>query len=213
MRLEVDLQGEIEAMLAREVQIAERAVQRGLTAAGKGLQRDWRGQVEGAGLGKRLSRTVRNETFPGGGRTSLNAASLVWTRAPEILGAFERGALIRGKDGLWLAIPLPAAGTKGVGNKRITPGGWEQRTGLRLRFIYRKGHHPLLISDGERLHRGYSDPTSWKSTQRKRAAKVWTPIFVLVPQVKLRKRLDLVRDGDRWAGRVPGLILQNWPDR
>ncbi len=36
------------------------------------------------------------------------------------------------------------------------------------------------------------------------------PIILLVPQVKLRKRLDLVRDAERAVGGVPGLIVANW---
>jgi hypothetical protein len=36
------------------------------------------------------------------------------------------------------------------------------------------------------------------------------PIFLLVPQVKLPKRLDLARDADRALDRVPGLIVAAW---
>ena len=36
------------------------------------------------------------------------------------------------------------------------------------------------------------------------------PIFLLVPQVKLRKRLDLARDAERAVDGVPGLIVANW---
>jgi len=36
------------------------------------------------------------------------------------------------------------------------------------------------------------------------------PIFLLVPQVKLPKRLDLNRDAARALDRVPGLIVANW---
>ena len=36
------------------------------------------------------------------------------------------------------------------------------------------------------------------------------PIFLLVPQVKLPKRLDLARDADRALDSVPGLIVANW---
>jgi len=36
------------------------------------------------------------------------------------------------------------------------------------------------------------------------------PIFLLVPQVKLRKRLDLARDAVRAADAVPGLIVAKW---
>ncbi len=36
------------------------------------------------------------------------------------------------------------------------------------------------------------------------------PIFLLVPQVKLPKRLDLGRDATRARDAVPGLIVSNW---
>jgi len=42
--------------------------------------------------------------------------------------------------------------------------------------------------------------------------KVTAPIFLLVPQVKLPKRLDLARDADRAFDSVPGLIVANWVD-
>ena len=38
------------------------------------------------------------------------------------------------------------------------------------------------------------------------------PIFLLVPQVKLPKRLDLARDAERAHDAVPGLIVANWVD-
>jgi hypothetical protein len=39
---------------------------------------------------------------------------------------------------------------------------------------------------------------------------VTVPIFLLVPQVRLAKRLDLARDADRAQAAVPGLIVANW---
>ena len=36
------------------------------------------------------------------------------------------------------------------------------------------------------------------------------PIFLLVPQVKLPKRLNLDRDAERALDSVPGLIVANW---
>jgi len=36
------------------------------------------------------------------------------------------------------------------------------------------------------------------------------PIFLLVPQVRLSKRLDLARDAERAHDAVPGLIVANW---
>ena len=39
---------------------------------------------------------------------------------------------------------------------------------------------------------------------------VTEPIFLLVPQVELPKRLDLARDAERAHDAVPGLIVANW---
>lgn len=36
------------------------------------------------------------------------------------------------------------------------------------------------------------------------------PIFLLVPQVRLSKRLNLARDAERARDAVPGLIVANW---
>lgn len=212
MKFGVEIIGDILEDMRKETEAGERAVQRAITAAGKGLQRDWRNQVEGAGLGTRLARTIRSEAYPKG-RNSINAAALVWTRAPSIVEAFDQGALIRSKDGFYLAIPTEAAGARGLGNKRITPGGWEQRTGMRLRFVYR-ARASLLVADDARLNtRGLA------TLNRRRARKDGTrtgsmtvPIFILVPQVRLAKRLDLARDAERWAGRLPQMITSNWPE-
>ena len=39
---------------------------------------------------------------------------------------------------------------------------------------------------------------------------VTAPIFLLVPQVKLPKRLDLARGAERAVDGVPGLIVAKW---
>lgn len=213
MKFGLEVIGDLAEAMRKETEAGERAVQRAITAAGKGLQSDWRRQVEGAGLGSRLARTIRSEAYPKG-KNSLNAASLVWTRAPVIIDAFERGALIRSQNGFFLAIPTEAAGARGLGNKRVTPGGWEQRTGMRLRFVYRQGRPSMLVADDARL------TTRGRATLNRRRARadgtrtgsMTVPIFILVPQVRLAKRLDLARDAERWAGRLPQMITSNWPD-
>jgi hypothetical protein len=131
--------------------------------------------------------------FPKAG-VSLNAAAVVWSKAPVIIGAHDTGPLIRARNGLWLAIPTPAAG-KALGGRRITPAGWERKTGLWLRFVYRRTGPSLLVT-----------PAGPRSSMT-------VPIFLLVPQVKLPKRLDLARDAERAHGEVPGLIVANWVER
>lgn len=94
----------------------------------------WRGQITRAGLGVRLSRTICSTIFSKG-KPSLNAAALIWTKAPVIVDTYNTGPLIRSKYGYWLATPTAAAGNSTRG-ARISPGEWERRRGLRLRFIY-----------------------------------------------------------------------------
>jgi hypothetical protein len=136
VKLKLDIDPDIVAMMAAEVAAGERAVSAAIREAGAGLKDAWRAQITGAGLGARLARTIRSEQFPKG-KPSLSAAALVWSKAPVIIGAHDTGPLIRSRNGFWLTIPLPAAG-KSLRGGRITPGEWERRSGLRLRFVYRR---------------------------------------------------------------------------
>ena len=61
-------------------------------------------------------------------------------------------------------------------------------------------------ADGRLNNRGLG-VASRSKTGRGRAT---VPIFLLVPQVKLPKRLDLDRDADSVQGSLPGLIVANW---
>ena len=204
MRLKLDIRPDIAALMQAEIAAGEKAVSAAMRAAGTELKSDWRAQITGAGLGRRLANSIRSQAFPKTGG-SLNAAALVWSKAPEIIATHDTGPLIRSKNGFWLAIPLPAAG-KSTRGGRITPGEWERRTGLRLRFIYRRRAPSLLVAEG-RLNTKGQAVVSRSKTGR---GKVTAPIFLLVPQVKLRKRLDLARDAERAVDGMPGLIVANW---
>lgn len=193
-------------MMAAEIAAGERAVTSAMRQAGTGLKSDWRAQVTGAGLGTRLGNSIRLASYPKSGE-SLNAAALVWSKAPVIIGAHDTGPLIRSKNGFWLAIPTPAAGKSSRGG-RITPGEWERRTGLRLRFVYRRSGPSLLVAEGRLNSKGRA--VASRSKTGRGVATV--PIFLLVPQVKLRKRLDLARDAERAVDGVPSLIVANWVD-
>ena len=168
------------------------------------LKSDWRAQITRARLGQRLTKTIRSKTYPAAGE-SLEAAALIWSNAPQIIGAHDTGPLIRSKDGFWLAIPTPAAG-KGTRGKALTPGEWERRRGLRLRFVYRRRGPSLLVADGRLNSRGLGVASRSKT----RRGQSTVPIFLLVPQVKLSKRLSLARDAERAQAAIPGLIVANW---
>jgi hypothetical protein len=202
--IRMDIIGDLGAMMAAEIKAGERAVSKAVNVAGTSVKTAWRGQITGAGLGARLARTIRSEQFPKG-KPSLNAASLVWSKAPVIVGAHDAGPLIRSRNGFWLAIPTAAAGKSARGG-RITPGEWERRSGLRLRFVYRRSGPSLLVAEGRLNARGRAVASRSKTGR----GVTTVPIFLLVPQVQLRKRLDLARDASVAQERIPGAIVANW---
>jgi hypothetical protein len=197
---------------------AARSVTGAMREVTEGLKSDLRADVVDAGLGQRLANTWRGKTYPEDG-VSLEAASFVWSKAPNIVDAFDRGVTIKSSRGFWLAIPTPAAGVKGLsatgGMKRITPGGWERRTGMRLRFVYRRGRPSLLVADNARLSKkGLARPnigrTRAGAQYTRIAGRSTVVVFILVPQVTLQKRLDIASTARRWADRVPGLLASHW---
>lgn len=108
-------------MMQAEIAAGEKAVTTAMREAGAGLKSAWRGQITGAGLGHPGSaNSIRLATYPKGGE-SLNAAALVWSNAPVIVGAHDTGPLIRSRNGFWLAIPTPAAGKSTRGGPRSPP--------------------------------------------------------------------------------------------
>ena len=205
MKLDVSFSPDLVAMMRAEVAAGQKAVSTTIAQAVTSLKSAWRAQITGAGLGVRLANTIRAQTFPKG-RNSLDAAALIWSNAPVIIGAHDTGPLIRSTSGFWLAIPLPAAG-KALSGKRITPAMWEQKTGLRLRFVYRSRGPSLLVADAVRLNTRGQAAVSKSKTGR---GQVTAPIFLLVRQVKLPKRLNLARDADRALAAIPGSIVRNW---
>jgi len=204
MKLGIAITPDLVAVMAAAIKAGEKAVSAAMREAGSGLKNAWRGQIAQAGLGLRLANSIRSQTYPKSGE-SLKAAALVWSKAPVIIGAYDTGPLIRSKDGFWLAIPTAAAG-KGLKGGRITPSEWERRRGLRLRFVYRRRGPSLLVAEGRLNSRGLGVV----SRSRTGRGKATVPIFLLVKQVKLPKRLDLARDAERAVEGVPGRIVAGW---
>ena len=185
----------------------------GIREATDGLKAELRAQITGAGLGSRLANTWRGEVYPKG-QPSIGAAGYVWSKAPGIVRLYAEGTVIRSKHGLFLAIPTPAAGRFGDGRRKITPGAWERIHGLRLRFVYRRGRLSLLVADGARLtRRGRAAPNVGRAKGAaftRLAGRTTVPIFVLVPQVSVRKRLDVDGAAQKWLRALPQLALRAW---
>jgi hypothetical protein len=211
--LQAALQGDLDALLKTELLDAERAVTAGIREATDGLKTELRRQITGAGLGSRLANTWRGEVYPKG-QPSIGAAGYVWSKAPGLVRLYAEGGIIRSKQGLFLAIPTPAAGRFGDGRRKITPGAWERIHGLRLRFVYRRGSPSLLVADNARLtKRGRAAANIGRrqgAVFTRLSGRTTVPLFILVPQVTVRRRLDVDGAAQKWIAALPHVVVWHW---
>jgi len=209
MKLAATIVGSIKADMQAEMRGIEKAVAAGVKEAGDGLKGSLRKQVVSAGLGTRLARAWRSRAYPNKGH---DAASLVWTKAPQIIRTFDEGTVIRSKSGFWLAIPTPAAPKRGVGGKRITPSNIPEHRFGPLRFVYRARGPSLLVVDSVRVSAKTgrvgrrAKGGAFTKTGRMKAGIATAVMFLLAPQVRMPKRLDVRRAAERWSRRLPSLI-------
>ena len=211
MKLAASIARSLQADMQAELRDIERAVVAGTKSAGRGLKTELRRQVGSAGLGQRLANSWRDRHYP---NQKLDAASLVYTKAPQIIRAFDEGAVVRSKRGRFLAIPTENAPKKGTDGKRISPTTFPEHRFGPLRFVPRQSGPSLLVVDG--LRASFSRKTEQlrgfrRATERaRRSGQGLTTVvmFLLVPQVKLSKRLDVVRAAEHWSSQLPALIEQ-----
>jgi hypothetical protein len=211
MKLAATIARSFQAGMQAELRAIENAVASGTKDAGRGLKTGLRRQVASAGLGQRLANSWRDKHYP---NEKLDAASLVYSKAPAIIRTFDEGALIRARRGRFLAIPTENAPRRGTDRRRITPSNFpEQRFGP-LRLVQRRNGPSLLVVDSVRasFSRKTGDLRGFRkaSDRARRAGNALTTVvmFVLVPQVKLEKRLDVGREAERWSSQLAVLIDQ-----
>jgi hypothetical protein len=114
--------------------------------------------------------------------------------------------LIWSRRGRFLAIPTENAPRKGTDGRRIKPSTFPEHRFGPLRFVPRQSGLSLLVVDGLRASfsrqsgalRGFRRATDRARGRGDGLATV--VMFVLVPQVKLRKRLDVARSAERCLG-------------
>lgn len=196
----------------------------------------WRG----LGGRSRLPKAWRMRMYPEVG-VSLDPAGWVYVRGPRpgvtsygtpasvLIDAFERGVAIMARRGGWLAIPTDAAGkraplpgnaSRGRGSQmaRITPEGFERRSGMTLRFVPVDANKALLVVDGASRERpskrggGRAIPYRAKGRYSKQygPAGVTLVVFTLLRQVRLPKRLDFVTHERAAELRWEQLLSKHW---
>jgi Family of unknown function (DUF6441) len=211
MKLVATLARSLQAAMQVELRNIERAVTSGTRDAGRGFKTELRRQVASAGLGQRLANSWRDKHYP---NRKLEAASLVYTKAPQIIRACDEGAMIRSRRWLFLALPTENA------PKRSRTAGGSHRAPSRSTGSGRSGscRNPM---DRRSLWwtacapRSAARPGSCEASDAQPiAAEVRSDglttlvMFLLLPQVKLRKRLHMARVAERWSAQLPALIEQ-----
>ena len=200
MNLTVSTGTPLAKLMEREIKGLARAVKQSVGGATVQLQTNLRQDVQGAGLGPKVANAWRSKVFPPG-QDSTRAASLVYTKAPNIIDAFASGNVIRGRRRRSLAIPTQNAPRRLFG-KRVTPALME-KAGYDLDLEKTSRGRLLLVAKGLRAAHaratGQFKGFRRANAKQKRSGRgaVSVVMFVLVTLVQPRKRLDLVRRADQ----------------
>lgn len=183
------------------------------------------------GLSARAANAFRNRwifnQLQGGGNQVVGFLYSGWRKRPrsggqdvDMFQAFEDGAIIRPVRGKYLAIALPAAyavvGAKGGRGEKPTPYSVEKAlgSGAKLFPIQRPGHPPILaardvaIGTGRRARiRGARGVSKKGAVIRRRTSSAIVPMFVLLRNVRLPKRVDFSRIEDEGAAGLENKLI------
>lgn len=195
MRVRAALTGDLAQFMRDEVAATRSAVQGAVIESGRGLKEELRRRTNAIGLrnARRLANTWRDKAYPNDG---LNAASVVWTKAPKIFGQFISGGTIRPKAGGWLAIPLRGAG--GLRAYANVEGSAIRRRPEPRDFRGQKGVHLIDLKDGRLL--------LVRSTRTRSV-----PLFLFVRQVRVAKRFDFDGAARKALDALPAAIVARMP--
>lgn len=174
------------------------------------LKDEWRGQIEGAGLGTKLAKTVQGRTYPIG-KDSLDPATWVFTKAPTIVDAFDRGPVIVPTDGRFY-LAIPTANVPRKGGKRMTP--LDVEVAFNQDLIIKPGRNGNLYAFVDvafgRFSKAQGKAYGGVRTRLARPKPKLVRMFTLVRLTRLRKRLDLDALAAGAAARYPELLTQAW---
>lgn len=215
-----------------------RAVTRAVTETAVNMKDLWRQQIVQAGLGPRLARAVRHKVFPER-ENSVDAAALVFARkgrteqqkgAAGILSAYVDGAtIVPGAGKRFLAIPTDDVPKQRRGN-RLTPAEVEARFGRPLIAI-RPDDYAVRTTPSQLRGRGAillgfrglsirRNSGRWRNATRnertpgsrsyREVSRAFVVMFILVPIVRVAKRLDLDALQREVTANYPGLLTKHW---
>lgn len=201
-----------------ELRAIEDAITRAHLKAGKAAleetTRDFEKRLEAATKSAapgRLWRAWASRVEPPKGRIAANPVGYIYVNG----GDRTRGAIdyvttsgrIASRNGRYLAIPLPAAGSRGR-MRDLTPKQWEARTGQKLKFIppRRGGKSALLVLEKGTLSGKRQVAVGNTARRRKLGRSDETiPIFVLIPERSFSSKFSI----DSIMGPATGELATN----
>lgn len=207
MKVTLDVSKAVDALGIRAAQESKAAaaaitgVVRHLTF---GIRKDMKAEIRRA-LGARAANALRAKVTPGPSSPNLTPAGRVYSnfvskKRPggpvDVLAVFQDGATISAGGNKWLAIPLEAAGRKGIGgsgklgDRAPRPSDFRGR----LTFVPVRGKPDvaLLVARTDTVH----------------GAKRGEALFMLVRKVVLKQRYDLRAIYDKRLATLPEIVEQ-----
>lgn len=185
------------------------------------VQRQGRAEIARSGLSRRWQTGFRTYVFPR--RIVPGATTELAMRGQHRIGfanVFERGARIGGKPLLW--IPLPTA-PKRINGRPTTAGSYVRNVGP-LHSINRPGRPPLLAGYAMRAPSGGRSAsvaqlrTGQRNARRRQARAAFggrlgarpvsVPLFVGLPAVRIRDRLNISAVYERARRDLPNLYAK-----
>ncbi|WP_126541238.1 DUF6441 family protein [Oharaeibacter diazotrophicus] len=192
MRFEAAIDGRLDDYMESRVALAKSGMMKAAALAGRTVVGRLRADVLSAGLGPRIANTWRANVHPSRGASSLRPTVYIYSKEPQIVEAFETGPTIRARKGgvyLW----VPTENVPRLGRKRMTPEDVENRFNTDFDIVpalTRPGvYYALMTLVRAKSGRGYRRASTGRTRAGRQAERV--VMFVLVRQVRLRKRTDV----------------------
>lgn len=198
------LLGSVKDRMERELRAGRQAVTSGIKRRTRGLQKGFRTQIGRAGLGKRLANTIHSQVYPKRGY-SLGAKGLVWDTSRvgkkrgggdaivDLVRTFDEGADIRPGGGRrFLAIPSKAVpkDSRGMRGAKVTLQPSDFPPGSLILLQNKDGGARLVFAD--------------------RPSVI---AFYLVPNARIKPRLNIQALVDKAGAGLDDLITRDWQRR
>lgn len=218
--LGIAVKGDLEKYQREEIDLMKKANLYALRVGGEQFRSRLAGQT-GNSLGSRMARTWQARVYPNGG---TNPSALIYSKAPRIISAFLADTVILPKKGRYLAVPTGfnrAGGRKG-GKARVSP---KEMVESGQAFTRPRKNGPGLIwflTVGKAQVRGSKKVRDiaiagglvqvgryGRRTRDILAARA-VPMFILVPSIHLKRRIDAQREIQRISDDLPGLLSEGF---